>query len=182
MKRILSILIITCLCFALTACGGASLSGDPATFYNSNKSFSIDLPSSGEDSWVINEEAGGDILDITDAAETVNIKVQCMSKLQAQQVATDLETYKAHVMSTTFAEIFGSASLSDMSIEVPEFILQSSAGSFDGPKKTEGVVIFMESEKCFYTYLTLTVEDGYAANEKELKASVLSLKELSEAP
>lgn len=182
MRKILSAMMIACICFAFTSCGNGALSGDPATFYNSNKSFSIELPSSGEDSWTINEEADGDILNITDANDIVNIQIQCLSKNKALPVATNLEDYKNHVITTTFEDIFSDTALSDTDVEVPDFMINSTAANFTAKKDTEGLVIFMESEQCYYTYLILTAEGGYEANKKSLMQSIMSLKELTEIP
>lgn len=182
MKKILSVIMIACVCFALASCGSSTLSGEPATFYNSDKSFSVELPSSGEDSWVINEASDDDILNVTDASETVNIQIQCLSKSKARPVATDLESYQDHVMETTFADVFSGASLSDADIDVPDFIINSTSCRFTAKKKAEGLAIFMESEKCYYTYLILTAEGAYDANKKVLMQSVMSLKELTEIP
>ncbi len=182
MKKILSLMMIVCMCFALASCGGSALSGEPATFYNSDKSFSVELPSSGEDSWTINEAPDDDILNVTDAGNTVNIQIQCLSKSKARPVATDLDSYQSHVMEVTFADIFSGASLSDADVDVPDFIVNSTAGRFTAKKDAEGLAIFMESEKCYYTYLILTAEGGFAANEKALMQSVMSLTELTEIP
>lgn len=182
MKKILSTIMTACMCFALASCGSSTLNGEPATFYNSDKSFSVELPSSGEDSWTINEESDDDILNVTDAGGTVNIQIQCLSKSKVYPVAADFESYQNHVMETTFADIFSGAVLSDADIDVPDFIINSTSSSFTAKKDAEGLAIFMESEKCYYTYLILTAEGGYAANEKALMQSVMSLKELTEIP
>lgn len=175
-------MMIACICFAFTSCGTDALSGELDTFYNSNKSFSIELPSSGEDSWTINEGADGDILNITDHSNTVNIQIQCLSKNKALPVAADLQSYENHAISTTFEDIFADAALSKTDIDVPDFIINCEASSFTAKKDAEGLVLFMESDKCYYTYLILTAEGGYDANKKSLMQSIMSLKELTEIP
>lgn len=181
MKRIISLILISCLCLSMTACGGATLTGEPAVFQNADKSFSIELPAEETEdkekaSWIINEETGGDVLDMTDSAETVRVVVQGMSKAKAARVAADFEGYKTYVKETAFADLIKGANFKDTDIDVPEFAKNSSASTYTA-KKTEGIIVFMESDKAYYTYLVVAAEGGYKANEKIIKESVLSLKE-----
>lgn len=178
MKKLLSILLISCLCLPLASCGAATLEGDPAVYQNANKSFSVELPAKNEDSWIINEESDKDILDMVDSKETVNVVVQCLSKSKAKPIASDLETYKSYVTETLFTEYLAGSELKDTDIEVPEFITTSNAYTYK-TDKTEGIVVCMESEKCYYTYLVRAVEEGYDVNKKAIGESILSLEELT---
>ena len=182
MKKILSLALILCLCLALASCGGATLSGEPTLFMNANKSFSIELPAEETEdpenaSWIINEETDGDILDMTDSAETIRVLVHGVSKAKVSRVASDLEGYKTYASETLFADLLKGSNMKDSSFEVPEFVKNSTAATFSG-KKTEGAIVFMETDKSFYAYLIIAAEGGYNGNEKALKTSILSLKEL----
>ncbi len=182
MKKILSLALILCLCLALASCGGATLTGEPTAFMNANNSFSIELPAEETEdadkaSWTINEETDGDILDMTDSAKTVRVLVQGVSKAKVARIAPDFETYKTYASENVFADLIKGANMKDASFEVPEFVKNSSASTFSA-KKTEGAIVFMETEKAFYTYLVIAAEGGYNGNENALKASILSLKEL----
>ena len=44
MKKILPILMAAIMCMALSSCGNVSITGDPVSYSNADKSFSIDLP------------------------------------------------------------------------------------------------------------------------------------------
>lgn len=183
MKKILSLIMISCLCFCMVSCGNATLSGDTAVFKNANASFSIELPAGeegdkGSTVWNINEESDGDILDMTDSKETVRVVVQGIAKQKVVNVAADFEGYKTYITENAFAELLNGAKLKDTSIDVPEFAKNSAAYKYSG-KKTEGVIVFMESDRAYYTYLVIAADGGYSANEKALKDSILSLKELS---
>ena len=182
MKKIISLILISCLCFALASCGAATLTGEPTVFMNADKSFSIELPAKETEdkdkaSWIINEETGGDILDITDSAETVNIVIQCASKSKMSRVAGDLTQYEKFVTENTFAPYFEGINTKTTHVDVPEHIASYNAYTFTG-KKTEGLIIFMDSEKCYYTVFVLAVENGYKANEKVIANSILSIKEI----
>ena len=181
MKKLLSLTLILCLCLALASCGSATLSGEPTAFMNANKSFSIELPAEeteGEEaSWIINEETDGDILDMTDSAETVRVIVHGVSKAKVSRIAADFEGYKTYAAETVMVDLLKGANMKDASFEVPEFVKNSTSSTFSA-KKTEGAIVFMETEKAYYTYLIVAAEGGYNGNEKALKSSVLSLKEL----
>lgn len=178
MKKSLSIIMILCMCIALTACSSGTISGDPQTYTNPDQSFSIDLPTSEENGWVVNEEAAGGMLDITDESDTVRVQVQCMAKSQAGAIATDLNAYKEYSMMNTFSDMLASVALTETEVQVPEAMTGSTAGTFDY-KGAKGLVVFMESERCYYTYLALAVKDAYSVNEAALMESILSLKELT---
>lgn len=177
MKKLIYFMTILTVIFAFTACGDGTISGDLQTYYNPDESFSIDLPTADEDAWIVNAEAKGNILDATDQSDTVTIYVQGLSKLQAGAVASDLASYKDYAIMNIFSDVLTSVELSDTSVEVPDFIVESSAGTFayEGAK---GMVVFMESEKSYYTYFVMAVEDAYAANEKMLMESIMSFKEV----
>lgn len=185
MKKILSVILMSCLCFALASCGGVTLSGEPTLFKNADKSFSIELPAEQtedkeEASWIINEKTSRDVLDMTDSAETVRVVVQGMSKAKSSRVAADFEGYKTYVKENAFADLIKGAKFKEAKIEVPEFAKGSYSETYTA-KKSEGVIVFMETEKAYYTYLVVAAEGGYNANEKALKESILSLKELPTA-
>lgn len=188
MRKIISLIMICCICLALASCGAATLTGDPAVFMNADKSFSIELPAEEVDdpekaSWIINEETSGDILDMTDSAETVNIVIQCASKDKLARVANDFAGYESFATSNTFAQYFEGITTKAAEVEVPEHISSSNAYTFTGDG-TEGLIVFMESKECYYTVFVLTVENGYSANEKVISESILSIKEIPvyEAP
>lgn len=174
------------LCLALGSCGGSSaISGDPTTFSNADESFSIELPASGEDDWTVNEETTGDVLDISNKDDTVNIQIQCLSKSQAQYIAEDLAEYEQYSMINTLSDILGDITLEDAQVELPDFITSGEAETFtldDGSDSAVGIVIFMESESCYYTYLIMATKDMYDENESVLMGSVLSLQELTSVP
>lgn len=183
MKKTISLIIISCLCFALVSCGDATLSGNAFLFKNANESFSIELPAGDTDgneqtAWTVNEESDGDILDLTDSTETVRVIVQGVAKGKVAQVATDLEGYKTYVTENTFAELIGNAKLKETSPDVPDFAKNSLAYTYTA-KKTEGVIVFVESERAYYTYLVIAADGAYSANAKALKNSILSLTEIS---
>lgn len=179
MKRIFSITAAMLMCFILASCGTATISGEPETYYSPDQTFSVDLPTSEENTWVVNEETAGNVLDVTDKSDTMKIYVQCMSKLQAGTIAPDLASYRDYAIMNTFSQLLGSVKMADTSVRVPDFIKESSAGSFtyEGAK---GVAVFMESPRCYYTYIILAVEEAYDLNESVLLESVMSFKELTQ--
>lgn len=179
MKKPITVLLISCMCFVLASCSAATLTGDLETFSNADKSFSIDLPAEDKESWIIDEETSGEILDMTEASETVNVVVQSISKAKLARVATDLESYKTYVTENTFSEFVGDAKLKETSVEVPEFVTDTQAYIYSN-KKSEGIIVCMESTNCYYTYLIMAAEGGYNANKKVIEESILSLKEISE--
>lgn len=181
MKKIISLLMILSLCLALGACSSATISGEPKTYSNVDGSFSVDLPTSDENGWIVNEETSGNVLDIADEADTVRIQIQCMSKLQIGAIAPDLTSYSDYSITNTFSEILPKAKMTEASIQVPDFVTGSISYTYTY-KGAKGAVIFMESEKCYYTYLILAVEDAYEVDESILMESVMSFKEITEAP
>ena len=179
MKKIIAVLLMSVLCLSMASCGAGTLSGEPVTYYNPTKSFSIDLPSSGEDAWIIDEENTGDILSITDKTDSINIQVQCMAKTKIEHIADDFAAYQEYAKVNVFSDILASAQMTESQAEVPEFITESAAYTFtaDGVK---GTAVFMESQLCYYTYIITAVDDAYNGNRKALEESILTLKELSE--
>lgn len=183
MKRSISVLsaIIVCtLCAVFTSCGSATIKGDPVSYYNADKSFSIDLPTASERSWVTDEETDGSVLDITDKSDTVNIQVQCLSKSQTQHVASDLASYEDYSLVNTLSDILPRTELEGSEADVPEFITGSTAYEFSLSDGVQGTVVFMESDKCYYTYLIMAVDEAYSSNRKALLESITSLKEITE--
>lgn len=179
--KIFSVLTAAVLCVSLAACGGASsISGDPVEYSNPDKSFSIELPTSEEGDWVVNEETSGDVLDISNSNDTVNIQIQCLSKSQAQYIASDLSEYEQYSMINTLSDILGDISLEEAEVQMPDFIKEGRVETFtldDGRDSAVGTVIFMESESCYYTYLIMATKDMYDKNKDVLMESVLSLRE-----
>lgn len=182
MKRLLPILSAMIICLLLTSCGSASIKGDPTSYSNEAKSFSIELPASSDKSWVIDENAADSVLDISDKSDTVNIQVQCLSKSQAQNVASDLESYMEYALVNTLDDTLAQTTLNESDIAVPEFITDSISYEFSMSGGIKGVVTFMESPKCYYTYCIMAVDEAYSNNKKALLESITSLEELSEAP
>ena len=179
-KAKLAITVITALvmCFVFAACGEANLSGEPAAFENPAKSFSIDLPSSGDDSWTVNEETAKDVLDVTDKSGSIQIQVQGLAKTQTQAVAKSLKSYKEYALEnifTKFNEAAG-ASLTETEITAPDFIKDCKAYSYEADG-TKGVIAFMESDLCYYTMLVTATDETYTNNEDALKAIFQTLKE-----
>ncbi|MBQ3130570.1 MAG: hypothetical protein IJC23_06805 [Bacteroidaceae bacterium] len=178
MKKTLTLLLIMTLAFILASCGASTITGEPATFENKDGSVSIDIPAENEKSWIINEETSGDILDITDKADTINVVLQCVSKTQMTPVAKDLLEYEEYVTANTFAAYFDDINPKTTHIDPPEYMKLYNAYTYTGPD-TEGIIAFMESDKCYYTYIVRTVEDGYSTNKKVLNDSLFSIKELT---
>ena len=184
MKRLLPVLsaIIVCLlCTAMASCGSATINGDPVNYYNGDKSFSIALPTKNEKSWVIDEEVDGSILDITDKSDTVNIQVQCLSKNQAKYIASDLASYEDYSLVNILSSILTRADLEGSEAAVPEFITDSASYDFSLSGGSNGTVVFMESDKCYYTYLIMAVDEAYSSNRNALLESIKSLEEITEA-
>ena len=172
---------LTLACLSITSCGSATISGDPQSYSNADGSFSIDLPTADESSWEINEKTASSILDISDHDDTVNIRVQCVAKSQVQPQAPDLEAYMEYSRATALGGILDDAALEDMEAETPEFITGSKIYGFDLSGDARGIVFFMESAKCYYTYFAMTVSDAYGRNEDALLDSVLTIKEITDA-
>lgn len=182
MKKILSLILVLCLCLALYSCGGATLSGEPTVFINANESFSIELPAEETEnpdkaSWIINEETDGDILDMTDSAKTIRVIVHGVSKAKVARMAKDFAGYKTYASENVLSDLIKGVNMKEASFEVPEFVKNNTSSTFSG-EKIEGAIVFMETEKAFYTYLVIAAEGGYNGNEKAIKTSILSLKEL----
>ena len=84
-------------------------------------------------------------------------------------------------MINTLENLLSSMTLKETKIDLPDFIINSDAQSLtleDEDNTVKGVVIFMESDSCYYTYLIMAVDKTYDANEDALLQSVASLKEL----
>lgn len=181
MKKLLPFILTIIACLMLTSCGSTSVKGDLKSYSNGDKSFSIDLPTANDKFWVINEESPSSILDISDVDDTLNIRVQCVSKLQVQSVASDLNGYKDYALMNTLGDILADSELKESQAEVPDFITESLVYDFKLSSKVKGKVLFMESQKCYYTYYVMAVDKAYSGNEKAFDESILSLKELNNA-
>ncbi len=182
MKKALRLILTAILCISciiLMSCGNTSIRGDLQSYSNADNSFSIDLPTADEDFWLINEEAPSSVLDISDSSDTVNILVQCISKNQAQPVATDLSSYMDYSMINVLGDILIDTDMSESSADVPDFISNSLTYEFSLSGDAKGIVLFMESDKCYYTYFIMAVNDAYSGNENALLDSIMSLKEVN---
>lgn len=185
MKRPFAFILaaISCmLCIALASCGSSTLSGDLQSYSNADGSCSIELPTSKESSWTIKEGTPSSILDVSDSSDTINIRVQCVAKSQVQPLASDLDSYMDYALINTLGDLLADAALEEAEADVPEFITDSLIYDFDLSGDVKGKVFFMESERCYYTYLIMAVDEAYSGNESALLDSVLSLKETTEIP
>ena len=177
MLAVLSILLL----LSLAACGTTKVSGEQKTYCNAAKTFSIQLPSEDDETWKVSGDAADDELDISDKNDTINIQVQCLPKNDAEYIAADLESYEQYSMINTLENLLSSMTLEEAKIDIPDFIINSDAQSLtleDEDNTVKGVVIFMESDSCYYTYLIMAVDKTYDDNEEALLQSVTSLKEL----
>ena len=107
--------------------------------------------------------------------------VQCLPKSDAKYIASDLDSYEQYAMINTLEDLLSSMKLKETRIDTPDFIIKSDVQSItleDGDNTVKGIVAFMESDSCYYTYLIMAVDKAYDANEDVLLQSVLSLKEL----
>lgn len=173
--------LVFLLIMSLAACSTTKISGDKKTYSNADETFSIQLPAEDDQSWNVNDEATDDMLDLSDENDTINIKVQCLPKEYASYIATDLDSYTEYSMINTLEDLLSNMKLKETKIDVPDFITKSDAQSLtleDGDNTVKGIVAFMESDSCYYTYLIMAVDKTYDANEDALLQSVLSLKEL----
>ena len=180
MKKILSLSLIAILCLSMASCGNATVSGEPAAYSNSGKSFTIELPTSSKDDWIVNKDTSKDVLDISDSGELINIQVECLSKSKAEHIAPDFAGFQDYIMVNALADIAGDMTLKEEAFEVPEFITDSTAQGFtlkNGSTDVKGSLIFMESDSCYYLYMIMAVDKAYDANKKAFEKSVLSLKE-----
>lgn len=180
MKKIASLTLAILLCLGLASCGNATISGDPVAYSNEGNSFTIELPTSDEDDWTVNEDTSKDVLDISDNKELINIQVECLSKSKAEHIALDLAGFQDYIMVNTLADIAGEMNLKEATFDVPEFITDSIAQSFtlkSGNTNVKGGLIFMESSSCYYLYMITAVDKAYDANKKAFEESIMSLKE-----
>ena len=169
MLAALSILLLS----SIVACGTTKVSGEKKTYSNAAKTFSVQLPAEDKGSWKVNKDATDDVLDLSDEKDTINI--------QAQYIATDLDSYEQYAMINTLEDLLSSMKLKETKIDTPDFITKTDAQSItleDGDNTVKGIVVFMESDSCYYTYLIMAVDKTYDANEDVLLSSIMSLKEL----
>lgn len=84
-------------------------------------------------------------------------------------------------MINTLEDLLSSMKLKETKIDTPDFITKTDAQSItleDGDNTVKGIVVFMESDSSYYTYLIMAVDKTYDANEDVLLSSIMSLKEL----
>ena len=127
------------------------------------------------------KDATDDVLDLSDEKDTINIQIQCLPKNEAQYIATDLDSYEQYAMINTLEDLLSSMKLKETKIDTPDFITKTDAQSItleDGDNTVKGIVVFMESDSSYYTYLIMAVDKTYDANEDVLLSSIMSLKEL----
>lgn len=177
MKKLLPLILAIIMCIGLTSCGSGSIKGDPVSYSNADKSFTIDLPTANEKSWIINDKSASSVLDITDKNDTVTLRVECLSKNQAKNIASDLESYEQYSIMNTIGDILINAELHEKDIAVPDFATDSRGYTFKILEDAKGMMIFMESEKCYYTYFAMCTESSYSKNKKALTESILTIKE-----
>lgn len=188
MKNIRSfsaVIVAMIICLTLASCGSSTIKGDAVSYSNADKSFSIDLPTSSEDDWVINENTAGNVLDISNDDKNININVQCLSKSQASLIAEDLSSYEEYYTTTILSELYSDMKLKDAKIDGPEFATTSEAYSFTlkkGGSNLKGALVFMESSDCYYSYLIMAVDKAYDGNKSKLMDSIISLKEINSVP
>ena len=178
-KNIAAASIVLVSAASMVSCGTA-LSGDPVQYSDPGDSFSVSLPTSGDDSWQTAEHTDDDVLDITDKNGRINIQVMAMSKSKAVHVASDLQSFSDYVMSGTLSDIASELDTSDESVDVPSFITDSRAQSFtmkNGGTALKGDLIFMESSGSYYMYMITAVEKNYDSNKKALQQTVSTLQE-----
>ena len=184
MKKIAPVFLAAIMCFALCSCGNSTITGDPVTYSNADQSFSIDLPTANEEFWVVNEKAAGDVLDISDNKDNINIQIQCLSKGQAQYIAEDFAAYQDYAMVNILGDLVSNMEFKDSKVEVPDFAINSKTQSFtlkEGSNTVKGDLVFLETDKCYYTYLIMAIDEAYDGNEGALHESLLSLKEITDA-
>ena len=58
------------------------------------------------------------MLDISNSNDTVNIQIQCLSKSQAQYIASDLSEYEQYSMINTLSDILGDISLEEAEVQM----------------------------------------------------------------
>lgn len=181
MKKIISLILVLVLCLSLAACGNVSISGKPENYMNKGKSFSIELPTSGKDDWIISEDTADDILNITDKGKLINIQIEGISKTKAEPVAKDLSGFQDYVMVNTLADVSQDIELTGSEVDAPDFIKEISANGFrlkNGSNMIKGNLVFMESSSCYYCFMIMAVDKAYDANKKQLMKIISSLKEL----
>ena len=181
MKRFLTILMATILCLSLFSCGSTAVSGDITTYTNAASSVSIDLPGK----WTADEKSASDTLDVIYSNGAAEVRLQCLSKDQISYMADDLAGYTDYSMINVLGDMLRDAEFSGTDIAIPDFIINSSAQSFslrNGDDTVKGFVVFMESERCYYTCLVMAVGEVYGASKDKLMESVLSIKEITDIP
>ena len=180
----LSVVLAACFCFGLAGCGEkVSLHGDPAPYTNKAGSVSIDLPANGEDSWIENEVARDDLLDVTHNRGTINVQLLCLSKKTTDHVAKDLDGFRKYVLAhifTDFADNKGNVAKAT-DVTMPEFAKDGKAWEYsytaDG-QAIKGYFVVMESDECFEACLITPTEETFTANQDKIKAMIASIKEL----
>lgn len=180
MKKVLPFLSLIIICLLLTSCGSSSLKGDLTSYSSTDGSFSIELPAEKEDSWISDSESPENTLDISNKNDTVNIKVQCLSKNQAGYIAHDLESYRDYAMVNILGDILTESDLNEAEIKPADFITNSEAYEYSLKDGISGMVMFMESNKCYYMYFVMAVDKYFGSNEKIFTESISSLKELTD--
>jgi hypothetical protein len=183
MKKLLAILLIVVLCFGLTACGDGeySLKAEINTYTNAAGTVSIDLI----DKWIASESVPEDTLDVTYRNGSINVHIETLAKGQAAGVASDLESYAKYSRKNLEEGVLSTAKFTKEEIAVPEFINNSTEETFiieDGDNKLNGILVFMESDKCYYTVLIMAVDLAWNVNDEVLKESISTIKEISEIP
>ena len=178
MLAALSILLLS----SIVACGTTKVSGEEKTYSNAAKTFSVQLPAEDKGSWKVNKDATDDVLDLSDEKRYDQCSdPSACQKTEAEYIATDLDSYEQYAMINTLEDLLSSMKLKETKVDTPDFITKTDAQSItleDGENTVKGIVVFMESDSSYYTYLIMAVDKTYDANEDVLLSSIMSLKEL----
>lgn len=175
--------VILLLSSMLSGCESSTIiEGESVTYTNKDETFSVKLPSPEEDFWNINKDTSEDMLDLTDKNDSVNFQIQCLPKSSAQYIASDFTSYQGYATVNILGDMLSSMDFKDMDIDTPDFITDSYAQSYtieNGDDTLKGIVVFMESENAYYTYVVMAVNDSYDSNEKAIEDILMSLDEIT---
>lgn len=181
---ILTLVLMAGLCLGLCGCGEkVSLHGSPQAYTNKAGSVSIDLPSSGEDSWVETEGASTDLLNLTHKRGTINVQLLCLSKKSTAKVAKDLDGFQDYVLKSVFSGFAADAGelTDDAGLDLPEFAKDGRSYEYSYTKegmKVRGYFVLIESDGCFEACLITPTAETFSANKSAIKDMITSIKEL----
>lgn len=86
---------------------------------------------------------------------------------------------------TSYSSTDGSFSIelpaeNEAEIKPADFITNSEAYEYSLKDGISGIVMFMESDKCYYMYFVMAIDKYFGSNEKIFTESISSLKELTD--